>query len=104
MQYVITAEHPPQLCPSSNGKIRDIVKQMPEHIPGLSQKHAVQIITLNVFGPDHIILSVVEAGSIEAVRAFVTDAGLYQWNTVKINATWSMEEALQMIDSLEPIF
>ena len=86
---------------------------MPEHIPGLSQKHAVQIITLNVFGPDHIIVSVVEAGSIEAVRAFVADAGLYQWNTVKINATWSnatwsnatwwMEEALQMIDGLEPI-
>ena len=104
MQYVITAEHPPQLCPSSNRKIRDILKQMPERMPGLSQKHAVQTITLNILGPDHVIVWVVEAGSIEAVRAFVTDAGLYQWNTVKINATWSMEEALQMIEDLEPIF
>ena len=104
MQYVITAEHPPQLCPSSNGKIREILKQGAQHIPEVAQKHGVQIITLNVFGPDHVIMSVVEAGNIEAVRSFVTEAGLYQWNTVKINATWSMEEALEKIDGLTPIF
>jgi hypothetical protein len=104
MQFVITAEHPPQLCPSSNGKIRDALKQGAPHIPDIAQKHGVQIITLNVFGPDHVIVSVVEAGSIEAVRSFVTEAGLYQWNTVKINATWSLEEALQQIEDLPTIF
>ena len=104
MQYVITMEHPPQLCPSSNGKIREILKQGAQHIPEVAQKNGIQIITLNVFGPDHIIMSVVEAGNIEAVRSFVTEAGLYQWNTVKINATWTMEEALEMIDGLTPIF
>ncbi len=104
MQYVITAEHPPQLCPSSNGKIREMLKQAVPHIPALAQKHGVQIITLNVFGPDHVILSVVEAGNIEAVRSFVTEAGLLQWNTIKINATWSVEEALRMIEDLPTIF
>jgi hypothetical protein len=29
---------------------------------------------------------------------------LMQWNTVKINATYSMEEALAQIDQVEPIF
>ena len=104
LQFVITAEHPPQLCPSSNAKIRDMVKQGIPQIPGLAQKHGVQIITLNVFGPDHVVLSVLEAGDIETVRNFVTEAGLYQWNTVRINATWSMEEALQKIEDLAPIF
>ena len=73
-------------------------------MPELAQKHGVEIITLNVFGPDHIIMSVIEAGTIESVRGFVVEAGLLQWNTVKINATWSMEEALQEIDGLTPIF
>jgi hypothetical protein len=27
-----------------------------------------------------------------------------QWNTVKIHATYSLEEALPLIDSVEPIF
>ena len=27
MQFVITAEHPPQLCPTSNAKIRKLVTE-----------------------------------------------------------------------------
>ena len=104
MQYVITAEHPPQLCPSSNGKIRAAVKQGAPHIPAIAQKYGVEIITLNVFGPDHIILSVVEARNVEAVRSFLTETGFYQWNTVKVNATWSLEEALKQIENLPTIF
>jgi len=104
MQYVITAEHPPQLCPSSNAKIREAVKQGMPHMPELAQKNGVEIITLNVFGPDNTIVSVVEAGSIESVRGFVTQTGLLQWNTVKINATWTMEEAMEQIEDLPTIF
>jgi hypothetical protein len=104
MQYVITAEHPPQLCPSSNGKIRDLVKQGMPQLPALAQRHQVQIITTNVFGPDHVILMVVESETIEAVRQLVMESGLSQWNTVRVNATWSIEEALATIEGLAPIF
>ena len=40
---------------------------------------------------------VVEAGSIESVRSFTLDARLYQWNTVKVNATFTPEEALKSL-------
>ena len=37
MQFVMVAEHPPNLCPSSNAKIRDMMKQGPKELPGLAQ-------------------------------------------------------------------
>jgi hypothetical protein len=57
-----------------------------------------------IFGPDHIILAVVEADDIDSIRDFALQSRLMQWNTVKINATYSMEEALAQIDQVEPIF
>jgi hypothetical protein len=64
----------------------------------------VNIGTLRIFGPDHIILAVVEADDISSVRDFALQSRLMQWNTVKIHATYSIEEALPLIDSVEPIF
>jgi hypothetical protein len=29
---------------------------------------------------------------------------MVQWNTVKVNATWTMEQALEKAPGLEPIF
>ena len=60
--------------------------------------------TLRIFGPDHIILVVAEAGDIDAVREFALRSGLMQWNTVKIHATYSIEEAIPMVDQVEAIF
>ena len=104
MQYVVISEHPPELCPSSNAKIRALVTEGVRHLPALAQRLGVQIITTNVFGPDHIILLVVEAGDIEAVRSLILESGFIQWNTTKIHATWSLEEALEKISTLTPIF
>ncbi len=104
MQYVAMAEHPPQLCPTSNAQIRDILKEGVNHIPALAQKLGIEILSVRVFGPDHIIMSIIEAGDIEAVRSFFLESGFIQWNTIKIHATWSLEEALEKIENLAPIF
>ena len=64
----------------------------------------VDIVTLRVFGPDHIVLAVVEADDIEAVRNFILQSRLIQWNTTKIHATYSIEEAIAKSDQLETIF
>ena len=73
-------------------------------IPQLAQQLGVHIDTLRIFGPDHIILAVVEADDIDSVRTFALQSRLMQWNTVKINATYSIEEAVAMIDDVEAIF
>ena len=102
--FAVIAEHPPDLCPTSNAQTRQILKEGAGQIPQLAGQLGVNIVTLRVFGPDHIILAVVEADDIDAVRDFALQSRLMQWNTVKIHATYSMEEALPLIDSVEPIF
>ncbi len=103
-QFAIIAEHAPELCPTSNAKTREMMNQGAKEIPGLAQKLGMKIITLNVFGPEHIVLAVVEAPDIETVRTFVMESRLVQWNTTKVQATWSMEEALAKANALPPLF
>jgi hypothetical protein len=70
----------------------------------LAEKLGIRLVTRNVFGPEHIILGVLEADNIDAVRDFAIQSGLVQWNTVRVNATWTMEEAMEKSAGLEPIF
>jgi predicted RecB family endonuclease len=102
--FAVLAEHPPELCPTSNAQTRQILKQGAGQIPQLAERLGVEIATLRIFGPDHIILAVVEADDIDSVRTFALQSRLMQWNTVKIHATYSIEEAVSMLDDVEAIF
>ena len=102
--FALIAEHPPNLCPTSNAQTRQILKEGASQIPQLAEQLGVEIGTLRIFGPDHIILAVVEADDIDSVRTFALQSRLMQWNTVKIQATYSIEEAVAMIDEVEAIF
>lgn len=102
--FAVIAEHPPDLCPTSNAQTRQLLKQGAGEIPQLAERLGVRIGTLRIFGPDHIILVVAEADDIESVRKFALQSRLMQWNTVKISATYSIEEAVAMVDEVESIF
>jgi predicted RecB family endonuclease len=102
--FAVIAEHPPDLCPTSNSRTRQILKEGAAQVPQLAEQLGVEIVTLRVFGPDHILLAVVEADDIGSVRDFALQSRLMQWNTVKIHATYSMEEALALVDEVETIF
>ena len=104
MQYVIMAEHPPQLCPSGNAQTRKIVQEGMPQLPALAERLGLNLITANIYGPDHKILMVAESADIETVREFTRVSGLYQWNTVTINATWTPEEAIESLEGMTPIF
>ncbi|HEY6671786.1 MAG TPA: hypothetical protein VIZ91_04710 [Solirubrobacterales bacterium] len=102
--FAVIAEHPPNLCPTSNAQTRQMMKEGVGQIPQLAEQLGLNIVTLRIFGPDHVILAVVEANDIDSVRAFALKSRLMQWNTVNIHATYSIEEAIPLIDELEPIF
>ena len=104
MQFVISARHSPEHCPTSNAKIRQLFKQSAQEMPEIAKKLGVKVITINVYGPDHEVLAVVEASGIEPVRDFTMQSRLVQWNTVNIHATWSLEEAMAKADALPTIF
>jgi len=98
------AEHPPHLCPTANAQTRQMLKDGATQIPQLAEQLGIEIGALRIFGPEHIIVAVIEANDIDSVRNFALQSRLMQWNTVKINATYSLEEALPMIDEVEAIF
>ena len=102
--FAIIAQHPPELCPTSNARTRQMLKEGAAQIPQLAEQLGVDIVTLRIFGPDHIVLAVVEANDIDVVRNFILQSRLIQWNTTKIHATYSMEEAISKSDALEAIF
>ena len=102
--FAVIAEHPPNLCPTSNARTRRMLKDGASQIPQLAEQLGLEIDTMRIFGPDHIILLVVESEDIDSVRNFALQSGLMQWNTVKIHASYSIEEALAMIDDVEAIF
>jgi hypothetical protein len=102
--FAVIAEHPPDLCPTSNARTRQMMKEGAGQIPQLAEQLGVNIDTLRIFGPDHIILAVVEADDIEPVRDFAFQSRLIQWNTVNIYATYSVDEALEKLEGMETIF
>ncbi len=104
MQFVITAEHEAQLCPTANATTRKMIQEGAAAMPELAEKLGVGIVTLNVFGPDHVIVGVVEAADVEAVREFLWQSCLIQWNKVRVNATWSFEDAVARLETLPTIF
>ena len=103
-QFAVIAEHPPDLCPTSNAQTRQMFKEGASQIPQLAEQLGINIVTLRIFGPDHIVLAVVDADDIDSVRDFALQSRLMQWNTVKIHATYSLEEALPLVNGIETIF
>jgi hypothetical protein len=102
--FAVIAEHPPGLCPTSNAQTRQLLNAGARQIPLLAEQLGVDIVTLRVFGPDHVILAVVDADDIESVREFILQSRLIQWNTTKIHATYSIDEAIAKSNDLEALF
>ena len=100
MQFVVVAQHAPESCPASNTQIRELMREGAQQIAELAARLGVDIITFRVLGPDHELIAVVEATDIEAVRDFLLQSRLMQWNTVTVRATWSMEDALARAESV----
>jgi hypothetical protein len=103
MQYVILGHHPPDLCPTSNVKTRERVQQMMTQMEAAQQKHQVRVLSGHVLGASHRMVVLTEVPNVEAVRDFVMETGLVQWNSVEIYPSWALDEAIRQASTLAPI-
>jgi len=103
MQYVLLGQHTPDLCPTSNAKTRQRVEHMMTQLDAAQKTHNVSVLSGHVLGVSHRMVVIVEAPTVEAVRAFAMDTGLVQWNSVEIYPSWGFEEAIQQANALTPI-
>ena len=73
-----------------------------KQILSLAQKYNVNVLSFDHFDPEHFIIAMFEAESIEAVRDFVMEAGLMAWNDLKINPVTPVSELMDNMDKARP--
>jgi uncharacterized protein with GYD domain len=103
-QYLIVCEHPPNLCPAANEKIRNLAAEGGEQMPVLAEKLGVKLLATYVPMTNHQVYVAVEADDANAVREFAFQGRLSQWNTVEILQTSTLEEALGRVQEMEMIY
>jgi hypothetical protein len=105
-QYVIIADHSPDICPSSNAKTRArAMEGLGEQLPKLSQDAGVRFDVGPLhLDPGHRTIAVVEAPNVEAVSQLVYDTGLSQWNTVEVAPVTPVAELMARIDEFPIVF
>ena len=104
MQFLVVGEHPPDLCPSANEKIRNMASEGGQQMPQLAEQLGVKINATYVPMTNHKVFVAVEADSIEAVREFTWQGRLSQWNTVEIYAVATLEEAIGRSQELPTVY
>ncbi len=99
-QYVILADHSPDICPSSNARSRArAIQGLSQALPTLAAEAGITFLTGPLhLDPGHRTVSVVDAPNIEAVTQLVYATGLSQWNNVEVCPSTPVAE---MMDSLE---
>ena len=55
-----------------------------------------------VLAAEHEGITVVEAANVEAVGQFVLQSGMAQWNSVRVTASQTQQDALQELSSMPP--
>jgi uncharacterized protein with GYD domain len=103
-QYLVVAQHPPDLCPSANEKIRALAAEGGEQMPALADQLGVKILATYVPMTNHQVIVAVEADDANSVREFAWQGRLGQWNTVEIIQCVTFEEALTRVQELPTIF
>jgi hypothetical protein len=101
--FVVIAEHPPQLCPHSNAAARKIMERVSE-IRAIAKRLEIEIIFTGIPVPEHQTIMILRAPSFEAVRTFTVETNFVQINTVTIRQTESVEEFFNETKDSTPLF
>ena len=106
-QYALFADHSPDLCPSSNAKVRARMMEglNPDNVEKVAQSVGMKILLGPLhLDPSHRTLAIIEAPTIEAVNKWVIETGLFQWNTVEVSAVTPIEEMMAIVMSQPIVF
>jgi hypothetical protein len=105
-QYVILADHSPDICPSSNARTRArALEGLGQQLPALSAEAGITFLTGPLhLDPGHRTVAVVEAPSIEAVTQLVYATGLSQWNTVEVCPTTPTADLMANVGDFPIVF
>ncbi|HVT42700.1 MAG TPA: hypothetical protein VHD39_06920 [Acidimicrobiales bacterium] len=95
MHYVLLASHSPEVCPSSNAKSKAMLLEMGPKIPGIADKNGVKLLAGPFINREHLTVVIAETERAEDLDAFILEAGLAQWNTVRVLPSHTMDVGMK---------
>lgn len=104
MHFVLLAEHTADICPMSNAKTRELMMEAGPQVPSIAEKNGVNIVAGPYVNREHITVVVVEADTADQVDRFIIEARLAQWNSVRVLPSTTMEQGMQEIMEMPPVF
>ena len=103
MQFLLLADHTPEMCPLTNSKVRKhVVKLVPEWSK-IAQKLGVKFLAGPIVNNEHMVVSIIEAEDTETVAEFINQSGMQQWNNVRAIPSTPIEDAIKRYDLVDPI-
>ena len=73
-------------------------------IPGIAESSGVKIVAGPYVNREHVVVTVVEADTADAVDSFIVDSKLGQWNSVRVLPSLPIEQGMQQLQEQTPIF
>ncbi len=104
VHFVVLASHSPDICPTSNAKTKGLLLELAPQIPGIAQKHGVNILAGPFVNREHMAVVIVETDNVEGLDDFLVDSRLAQWNKVRILPSRSLQEGLTEIQEGTSLF
>jgi hypothetical protein len=104
MYYVLLASHTPDICPTSNAKMKEMLLKRAPEIPDLARRLGVKLIAGPLVSREHLSVVVVESAKAEAVDQFISESGLAQWNSIRVLPSLTLEEGMKEVAASKSIF
>jgi hypothetical protein len=104
VHFVVLASHSPEVCPTSNAKTKKLLLEVAPQIPGIAQKHGVNILAGPFVNREHMAVTIVETDRADGLDDFLVDSHLAQWNQVHILPSRSLQEGLTEIQEGASLF
>jgi uncharacterized protein with GYD domain len=104
MHFVVLAEHTAEVCPTSNAKTMELMKELGPRVPGIAEKNGVNMVAGPFVNREHVIVAILEADTADAVDGFLVESRLAHWNTVRVLPSHPIQEGMEEIQSGTPLF
>ena len=85
--FLLTSRHSPEACAQFVEKSRKIALALAENIEALAKKHGVKVVGLWSAMPEHIVVSIYEAPSLEAFQKLSMEPEFLAWSSCTTTKT-----------------
>lgn len=103
-QFVLVMTHLPDQCPTANATVQKLFQGVAKDLPLLSKELGGKILAGPLISTDHREFAIGEANGVDAVRDFLLESALIQWNNVEVLPAVNAEEANKELEKLRPIY